>query len=373
MDDALAEMISAPSFDPARAPTRYARFFQEFRASDLPFLPCCENLSPAALHAALIDGLCSVGEFGIAEGVGATMHVYMLTAFAKMPIADPALAERRAAFIDIVRRQRLLIANTGSDSCYRSNNAAQSVTVAIPVDGGYRVNGAKTFLSLAEVADLILFTAEIPSRGLSFFVAPLKCPSIHVGPPHFDTAFPLHTYSVHFENLVVPDAMALAAKEGDDTNVSAHTFQRALFQSLIGAVYLGAARRALLEAARFARERGLAGADGVRADLGRLAIRLQAAMAASRICAEPFARFVEAASPQTLRLFGDAAMVAKQTGCTVAVDIVSAAQRFIGTRAMEPGHVMAEITRLVQFGPLHPVVSAVAERHFGDALLRHDQ
>lgn len=372
MEEALTEITRALALDSARAPTRYARFFETFRSTELPFLPCRENQCPAALHAALIDGLCGVGEFGIAEGVGAAMHLYMLTAFATMPLSDAALAERRAAFIDIVRRQRLLIANTGSDSCYRSDNAAQSAAVAVPVDGGYRVNGAKTFLSLADVADLVLFTAEIPGGGLSFFIAPLNCPSIRIGPPHFDAAFPLHTCSVHFDNLIVPDAMTLAARGGDDTNRLAHAFQRALFQSLISAVYLGAARRALNEAARFARERGLAGADGVRADLGRLVIRLHGAIAASRICAEPFARFVEAPSPQALQRFSDAAMVAKQTGCTAAAEIVTAAQRFIGTRAMEPGHIMAEITRLAPFGPLHPMVGAVAERHFGDALLRLD-
>lgn len=373
MQGMLADLITELSVTSPETETRYSRFFRGFRTTDLSFLPCRPNLDPAPLHAALVDGIYAIGGFGIAEGVGATMHLYMLTAFAKMPLVDPVLCERRAEFIDWVNRECLLIANTGSDDRHRSNNAGRSATVAIPVDGGYRVNGAKTFLSLAEVADLLLFTAEIPNRGLSFFVTPLKHPAIRIGPPHFDAAFPLHTYSVLFEDLLIPEAMALTVPEKDGAMTRVHAFQRALFQSLISAVYLGAAQRALVEAARFAREQRLADADGVRADLGRLVIRLHGALAASRICADPFAGFIEAPSEERLRRFGEAATVAKQTGCVTAAEIVMAAQRFIGTRTMEPGHVIAEISRLVQFGPLHPVVGALAERHFGEALLRLDR
>lgn len=370
MTDTLDDMIACLPAETAEAETRYARFFREFRKAELPFLPCRAELDPAALHTGLIDSLMAVGGFGIAEGVGAAMHLYMLAAVAKMPIGEPALAAQRAALIGMIDRDRLLLATTGSDSRHRSANAAQSATVAVPVEGGYRINGTKTFLSLAEVADLVLFTADIAGCGLSFFIAPLKQPAIRIGPPHFDAAFPLHTHSVTLDNLVVPAAMALAATEGGGANAAAHAFQRALFQSLISAVYLGAARRALLEAARFAKEEGLAELDGVQAELGRLVIRLHGAIAASRVCGGPLARFIAGPSAETLGLFGEAAAVAKQTGCTAAVEIVAAAQRFIGTRAMEPGHVMAEISRLAQFAPLHPVVGAQAERQFGQALLR---
>jgi alkylation response protein AidB-like acyl-CoA dehydrogenase len=370
MQEVLGNRIHDASIHVQGADTRYARFFREFRTADLSFLPCRPSIDSAALHATLIDGLFSIGGFGIAEGVGATMHLYMLAAFAKFPIRDPALAQRRAAFIDMVGRGRLLIANTGSDARRPSDSACPNATVAVPVNGGYRVNGAKSFLSLAQVADLVVFTADILGRGVSFFVAPLNNHAIQIGSPQFDPAFPLHTHSVLFEDLVVPEAMTLACEEKGSTTVSAFTFQRAVFQSLISAVYLGAARRALQEAARFATQQGLADSDGARAHLGRSAIRIQGALAATRICGDPFADFIENPCQETLQVFADTATVAKQTGCIAAAEVVTEEQRFIGTRSMQAGHVMAEISRLVQFGPLHPVVSAQAERHFGDAFLR---
>jgi alkylation response protein AidB-like acyl-CoA dehydrogenase len=316
-----------------------------------------------------VDGLLSIGEVGIAEGVGAAMHLYMLAAFATMPIQEARIAERRRAFVAMILASRLLLANTGSDAQTRSANAGRSATVAVRVDGGSVVNGTKSFLSLADVADVVIFTAMLDDGSTGFFVAPMNDPAIRIGARHFDAAFPLHTNSVEFHDLFVPDPMSFAESPSQAPAGGFHLFQRALFQSLISAVYLGAARRALKEAAKFAKAHGLSDVDGVHVELGRLLIRWQGALAPTRICARPLRRFVQSPCAANLQSFAEAATVAKQVGCAAAADIVSTVQRFIGTRSMESGHVMAEIVRLAPFGALHPIVGAQADRQFGRALL----
>jgi alkylation response protein AidB-like acyl-CoA dehydrogenase len=348
----------------------YAQFFKDFKASELCFLPCAARAEPAALHRALVDGLLSFGQIGIAEGVGAAMHLYMLTAFATMPLSEADLMHRRDVFLAMVLKCRFLIANTGSDAQTRSANAGRSATDAVRVPGGSVINGAKSFVSLVEVADVILFTAKSDTGRPVFFVSPMADPAIRVGAPHFDSAFPMHTCSVEFHDLFVPDNMAFPESASSDVSSHVHIFQRALFQSLIPAVYLGAATRAMKEAAIFAKAARLSELDGVHAELGRSVIHLQGALAATRVCNGAFENFVRQPSALHLQAFVEAAAVAKHVGCGVAAEIVTKVQRFIGTRALEPGHAMAEIARLAPFGPLHPVVGAQAERQFGRALLQ---
>lgn len=350
--------------------SHYAVFFDRFRGTDLCFLPCRRELNAHEMHAQLVEGLLTIGEQGIAEGLGAAMHLYMLASFALAPVNDAAVQTRREEFLRLVEGSRFLIANTGSDAQTRSANAGRSSTVVESADGVSVINGAKTFLSLAEVADLLVFTAQVRDGTLAFFVAPLRDPAIQIGAAHFDAAFPLHTHSVVFRDLRIPDRMAFLPNSGQgDALPGLHAFQRALFQSLISAVYLGAARRALAEAVAFAREAGLATLDGVHVELGRLLIQWHGALAPTKVCGPALARFVECPDERALQSFSEVAMVAKQVGCAAATEIVTGVQRFIGTRAMEPGHVLAEISRLTPFGPLHPVVAAQAQRQFGRALL----
>lgn len=347
---------------------RYRSFFVHFRASDISFIPCRKGIDAIDLHQALIDLLLKIGEIGIPEGVGAAMHLYMLTSFAKFPIPEENLAARRNNFVQIVHTNRYLIANTGSDDQTRSANALTSSTVARRTADGILVTGRKTFLSLARVADIVLFTALAEGNPV-FMVVPLSSPGIAVKESHFHESFPMETYAIEFNDVFVPPEMIFEDSNPGAPMASIHVFQRSLFQSIISAVYLGAARRSLMEAAKFSHAQGLSNLDGVQVELGKLSLQLESALTGSRMCGKSFAAFLDAPSDKTLNAFSTAASVAKYSGCSTAAEIVGAVQRFIGTRCMEPGHAMAEIVRLAPFGPLHPVVGALTERTAGKHVL----
>ncbi|MBA3772578.1 MAG: acyl-CoA/acyl-ACP dehydrogenase [Ramlibacter sp.] len=349
-----------------RAPKveRYATFFQEFRGTRLAFMACEPQIDVGILHADMLSGLAEIGALGVAEGVGACMHLYMLFALATIPLPDAHLDERRKRLLLQIAERRLLVANTGSDAVRRSDNSEQTSTALVDLkDGTYSASGAKTFLSLATVADLVLFTAGPPDARLCFCLAPLRDSGVVIGSSEFDSSLNMNTHGLEFKDVIIPEEMVFAPS-GNEGGALFHGYQRAVFQATISAVYLGAAFEALKEAGSFAQSARIDTVDGVRAELGSLVMKHDGALAISRACREPLYTFTAQPTPATLAALTDTAMVAKHFGCQVAAAIVTSVQRFIGTRSMRPEHPLVEMSRMVAFGPLHPVVAAQAVRHF---------
>jgi acyl-CoA dehydrogenase len=162
------------------------------------------------------------------------------------------------------------------------SDVAAMETRAERTDSGWRINGAKTYISNGGIADhYILFarTGEAPgARGISAFLVPADTPGleiterIRVIAPH-----PLATLT--FRNMLLPrDALIGAAGRG---------FAQAMatldvFRTTVGAAALGFARRALDEAVSRARSRKLQGrvlAENavIQAMLGEMALDIDAA------------------------------------------------------------------------------------------------
>jgi len=128
------------------------------------------------------------------------------------------------------------------------------------VEGGWRLNGEKTWISNGTIADLLTVFArsgEAPgARGISAFAFPTDTPGfsvveeIHVIAPH-----PLAT--IRFENCFVPDDHLLG-EAGQGFKVAMATLD--MLRSTVGAAALGFARRATDEALGRASTRQLFGA-----------------------------------------------------------------------------------------------------------------
>lgn len=139
-----------------------------------------------------------------------------------------------------------------------SDVAALSCAAA-PVEGGYRIDGAKTWISNAGIADFyVVFarTGEAPGAGgLSAFVVEADAAGLTVGPP-IETIAPHPLASLHFENCRVgPDALIGAPGEG--FRIAMATLD--VFRTSVAAAALGFARRALDEAIAHAGARRMFG------------------------------------------------------------------------------------------------------------------
>ena len=180
----------------------------------------------------------------------ATMQSLMGTRFLHMLGNDdirerlflPALAGRRIGAICMTEP------NAGSDLGSISTYAAK-------VDGGYRINGQKMWVTSAPVADFFTVFARSGDNGkLTIFLVERDFPGVTVGRPIDKMGvWALPTSEVSFCDCFVPDSHRLSKEEGDG---EAH-LRRLLAEIRIvtGALAVGGGRAALEDAVRYASER----------------------------------------------------------------------------------------------------------------------
>ena len=164
--------------------------------------------------------------------------------------------EQKAAHLPAVARGEKIAAFALTEPVSGSDVASMETT-AKEMDGGYIVNGAKTYISNGGIADFyVLFarTGEAPgAKGISAFIVDRATEGlddserIQVIAPH-----PLAT--LRFENMQLP-ASALLGERGKGFAQAMATLD--VFRTTVGAAALGFARRALDEATERALTRRL--------------------------------------------------------------------------------------------------------------------
>jgi acyl-CoA dehydrogenase len=165
-------------------------------------------------------------------------------------------AEQKRAYLPAVARGDKVAAFALTDPGSGSD-VANMETRAEHADGGYLLQGAKTYISNGGIADFyVLFarTGEAPgAKGISAFIVEADTPGlkiaerIHVIAPH-----PLAT--LRFDDMRLP-ASALLGQRGRGFQQAMATLD--VFRTTVGAAALGLARRALDEATRRALSRRL--------------------------------------------------------------------------------------------------------------------
>ncbi|PJF44042.1 MAG: acyl-CoA dehydrogenase [Phototrophicales bacterium] len=122
----------------------------------------------------------------------------------------------------------------------------------------YIVNGSKTFISNANVADFFtVFVVTDPAsghKGLSCFVIDAKSPGVSVS-KHFDKLGQraADTAEITFEDVEVPASNLISLQEGSGFLIAMKVFDKSRPPVASGAV--GVARRAFEECLRYAQER----------------------------------------------------------------------------------------------------------------------
>ena len=138
--------------------------------------------------------------------------------------------------------------NAGSDL----NSIA---TIAKKVDGGYLLNGQKTWITSAPLADFFtVFAKAGEEKKLTIFLVERSFAGLSVGREiHKMGVWALPTSEVSFDGCFVPDGHRLSREEGDGEGHLRKTL--AEIRIITGAMGLGIARAALDEAVRYSSER----------------------------------------------------------------------------------------------------------------------
>jgi len=199
------------------------------------------NLHPVGPTAsALFESAVTTGRAAAAEclplGLALVMHLYPLCALRSVPLPWLSLANaRRALLLHAIDSRSLILANAGSE---RAAGAHEPVTVT-QTRGGFRVDGTYEYMSLANVADIVLFSAPLAgSSNAVFCAADLRADTVRIGGPKFRGSMRLSdTCSVSFDNHRVPNSRCTVIPSESALQCMAQ-YQRSWFQLLLGESYL---------------------------------------------------------------------------------------------------------------------------------------
>jgi acyl-CoA dehydrogenase len=224
------------------------------------------------------------------------------------------------------------------------SDVAAMTTTARAMDGGYVIDGRKTWISNAGIADrYVAFTRfpEAGERGFAAFVVDAGNPGLRVS-ERIDVTAPHPLGTLDFEGCRV-DSDALIGEAGAGMKVALGTLD--VFRSTVGAAALGFARRALDEAVAWVKERHAFGSalsehQLVRAALAEMALDVDAsALLVYR------AAWTRDAGAQ--RITREAAM-AKLHATEAAQRVVDRAVQLLGARGVVRGSVVETLYRDVR-------------------------
>jgi acyl-CoA dehydrogenase len=164
------------------------------------------------------------------------------------------------------------------------SDVAGMKTTAVRKNGAYVLNGSKTWITNAPIADLfVIFAKTDPAarhRGISAFIVERGWPGLTTGKPmHKMGQHAAWTGEVFLEDVEVPEENRLG-EEGQGFLIAMKVFDRS--RPTVSAAAVGVARRALEEAVRYADERQAFGQpirqyQGVGFMLAEMAMNVEAA------------------------------------------------------------------------------------------------
>ena len=167
-------------------------------------------------------------------------------------------AAQQAAYLPAVARGDKIAAFALSEPDAGSDVGAMS-TRADLLDAGWALNGSKTWISNGDIADFYVTFAKTDAaagtRGITAFIVDTNTPGLDSS-EHIAVMAPHPLATLKFVHCRVPAAAQLGALNGG-FKLAMQTLD--IFRASVAAAALGMARRALLEAVRFARERKMFG------------------------------------------------------------------------------------------------------------------
>lgn len=300
-----------------------------------------------ARHAPLADFVFAL------QGLGAgAVTLYGTDEQRRTILPGIAAGERIAAFALSER-------NAGSD-------VAAMQTVARRVDGGYLIDGEKTWISNAGIADHYVVFCRLPDagdRGYAAFSVEATNPGLHVT-ERLDTLAPHPLGTIALRSCRV-ESRALIGEAGRGLRVALGTLD--VFRATVGAAALGFARRALDEATAHVQQRSafggaLADLQLVQASLADMAVDIDASALLVYRAAWTHDRGAE-------RVTREAAM-AKLYATEAAQRVIDTAIQLLGARGLAAGSVLEGLYREIRALRIYEGASDIQRLVIAGALLK---
>jgi acyl-CoA dehydrogenase len=199
-----------------------------------------------------VRSLCLVREI-LAHADGLADFAFAMQGLGTGPISLFGSDELKRRYLPPVARGERLAAFALSEADAGSDVAAMA-TVARRIDGGFVIDGAKTWISNGGIADHYVVFCRFPEageRGFAALVVDADNPGLRVT-ERIETIAPHPLATLAFEGCRV-GAGALVGEAGGGLRVALGTLD--VFRSTVGAAALGFARRALDEAVGWVTQR----------------------------------------------------------------------------------------------------------------------
>jgi acyl-CoA dehydrogenase len=304
--------------------------------------------SPLADFAFAMQGL---GSGSITLGGGDAQRAQRLPAVASgQQIAAFALSEPEA----------------GSDVAGMQTNAR-------PVDGGWVLDGCKTWISNGGLADFyVVFAKTTPdagARGISAFVVPADAPGLDTS-AHIDVMAPHPLATLRFPNCRV-GADALIGPVDGGFKLAMQTLD--IFRASVAAAALGMARRAFAEAVAHAKTRRMFGQhlgdfQLTQARLGEMGALIEAAAMLTYRAA--WLRDESPTQGAGTPAYTAAAAAAKLTATENAQKVIDMAVQMLGGRGVRVGEVVEHLYRDIRSLRIYEGASEVQLLILGKHALR---
>jgi acyl-CoA dehydrogenase len=259
------------------------------------------------------------------------------------PISLFGTATQRDRYLGSVARGDKIAAFALSELEAGSDVAAMAMSAA-PVDGGYRLNGAKTWISNGGIADFYTVFARTSgpgAKGISAFVVDADVPGLTIA-ERIPVIAPHPLATIRFDDCFIPTAQRIG-DEGAGMKIALATLD--VFRSTVGAAALGFARRALDEALERATGRRLFGAplaqlQMIQAKIADMALAIDAA-------ALLVYRAAWTADVEKRRVTREAAM-AKLFATEAAQRVIDEAVQIFGGLGVRRGHIVESLYREIR-------------------------
>ncbi|WP_322469477.1 acyl-CoA dehydrogenase family protein [Hydrogenophaga sp. SNF1] len=246
-------------------------------------------------------------------------------------------------------------------------------TRARPVDGGWALDGCKTWISNGGLADYyVVFAKTTPdagARGISAFVVPADAPGLDTT-EHIDVMAPHPLATLRFKDCRV-GADALVGTVDGGFKLAMQTLD--IFRASVAAAALGMARRAFAEAVAHAKRREMFGqhlADFqlTQARLGEMSALIDAAAMLTYRAA--WMRDESASHGAGTPAYTAAAAAAKLTATENAQCVIDMAVQMFGGRGVRVGEVVEHLYRDIRSLRIYEGASEVQLLILGKNALR---
>jgi alkylation response protein AidB-like acyl-CoA dehydrogenase len=167
-------------------------------------------------------------------GIAIVMHLYPVCALQCAPLPALSIAAfKRRLLMNAIRARGLLVANAGSE---RANGTRNALAVTLH-DDGVRVSGTCEYVSLASLADVVLFSAPLGDRTV-VCAADMRAATVRIGEPRFTGRMRLSdTRPLTFVDHCVPSGRFVLAADSTATSCMID-YQRCWFHLLLADAYL---------------------------------------------------------------------------------------------------------------------------------------